>query len=336
MDRGSTRIAWQGISVTVPQDWAFAGLGGDWRKGSYRVAAPLDTFVEVEWSQASGSPNLKREFDASIQRLRQKSRRSSAPIEVKEKPGALSGLRLGGGVPHTFSLRSDSLAYGALWHCPESGRLLLAKVVGPSSESLGPLARSVLGTVVDWSHEEWVPWSVYGFSFRAPRTMRLQKPELKSGHIALEFVKVRSSRAGLLPIPIPGLRLADLEVEDRRRTLTVQRWGLANVALRRDEFQSWIGGALFRRLKAYDYKRLAAEWGEHEAAEVQGRRAGVRALLKRLPALLLRRDPVDSLVGHAWVCRASNRIFAVTASGARDEARDLASQVAATIECHDS
>lgn len=326
------RIAWQGITLSVPGDWSFSAFGGDWQKGSFRVDAPADTFVELEWSRATGKPNLKKEFDASIARMRGKLKRARGSIEVKEKPGALAGVRQGGGVPLTFSLRGDSLAYGALWHCAECGRLVLAKVVGPARESLGPLAHAVLDSIQDHGDDEGVLWSVYGFSFRAPADLRLVKQSLRSGHLALEFVRVRASAAGRFPLPLPGL--SGLETEDRRRTLAVERWGLADVILRRDGFQTWVMGALWPRMKSFDYGRESAEVHGHEAVRLQGRRAGVRALLKRLPSLLLRRDPVDALRGCAWVCPESNRIFAVLATGGRDEAPELAEAVASSIECH--
>ncbi|HEY3282697.1 MAG TPA: hypothetical protein VGN26_10520 [Armatimonadota bacterium] len=333
-DRRATVVAWQGISLSVPEDWSFAAFGGDWSKGSFRVDAPLDAFVEVEWSPAGASPNLKKEFEASVARMRQKSKRSRGAVEVKEKPRALSGLRLAGGVPHTFSLRADSLGYGALWHSVSGGRMLLAKVVGPQKESLGPLAHGILSSIEDHAGDDLVEWSIYGFSFRAPRSLRLAKQSLQSGHLAMELSAMRPSRLAFLPFRLPGLNLADTEVVDRKRGLQVDRWSLADVILKKDGFQHWVMGALWPRLKSYDYKRLASSQGDHEAAELRGRKSGIPAMLKRLPFWLVRRDPRDHLQGHAWVCPESNRIFSVLATGGQEESRTLAAQVVTSVECH--
>ncbi len=59
MAKGTSAVAWQGITISAPDDWSLVGVSGDKKKGYFRVDGPHVSAVEVRWSLAHGkAPDL--------------------------------------------------------------------------------------------------------------------------------------------------------------------------------------------------------------------------------------------------------------------------------------
>lgn len=309
-ERCSSIIGWHGITVSVPEEWSFSVYSGDAKAGYFRVDGADDVALEVKWSEEKGIPSLRRMLNDFQKRLRKSSRTAHVEMEFREKPRPLAPLRVHGHIPITFGWRTDRQGYGALWHCKECRRVMLVQVAGRHQQELGQLALRILSTVRDHPAGPEAIWSVYDFTFRAPKEMTLEKHQLKSGYLAFEL-------------------------KGRGVGLVVERWGLANIVLKRDTPSGWLSGALYPRLKAYAYRK--EEKGDlhgHPCVRFSGRRSGVKALANRLVRTVSFRQHRDYVSGLGWHCPESNRLFAVLAVGAMERADALCAGVAESVACH--
>ena len=311
-DRKATLIGWQGLTVRVPKDWSFAAYSGDAKSGYFRVESPASEALEVKWSEQKGRPLLRRVLGDFRKRLFKDAKRSKLSVEFAEKPRPLSQLRFRGAAPITFRWKTNRTAYGALWYCEECRRVTLAQVVGTASQTLGPLAFDILSSIEDHPAGDKLVWSVYDFTFQAPKDMLLEKHQLQSGHILMEL-------------------------QNKRDKLVVERWGLANLILKRDTPSGWLSGALYPHLKPFKYTKdeEAVHIQGHAAVVFRGRMSGIRWLTVRLKAYTALRRPMDRVFGYGWHCPESNRVFAALAmSHSAERAENLASSVVESISCH--
>lgn len=309
-ERGASVIGWHGITVEVPKEWSFAAYSGDSKAGYFRVDGPIDTALEVKWTEEKGIPRLRKVLKDFEKRLARSARKSGVTSVLREKPKPLAPLRIHDRVPITFGWEAEQAGYGALWHCKECRRIVLAQVVGRNRQQVGQTALRILSTLQDHPEGPNAIWSVYDLTFSAPKDMAMEKHQLRSGHIAMELKR-------------------------KNAVLVVQRWGLANIVLKRDTPSGWLSGALFPRLKAYRYSK--SEEGEvhgHPLTVFTGRRFGVRALLSRAGTAITFRKSCDWLYGCGWHCPESNRIYAVLATASRERAEQLATEVALSTRCH--
>lgn len=308
--RRASVIGWHGITVEVPQEWSFAAYSGDSKAGYFRVDGPTDTALEVKWTEEKGIPRLRKVLKDFEKRLARSARKSGVSSVLREKPKPLAPLRIHDRAPITFGWEAEQAGYGALWHCKECRRIVLAQVVGRNRQHVGQTALRILSTLQDHPEGPNATWSVYDLTFSAPKDMVMEKHQLRSGHIAMELKR-------------------------KNAVLVVERWGLANIVLKRDTPSGWLSGALFPRLKAYRYNKL--EEGDvhgHPLTVFTGRRFGVRAVLSRAGTAIAFRRSCDWLYGCGWHCPESNRIYAVLATASREHVEQLAREVALSTRCH--
>ncbi|MGQ9525352.1 MAG: hypothetical protein ACUVTZ_11015 [Armatimonadota bacterium] len=309
-ERRTSVIGWHGITVEVPKEWSFAAYSGDSRAGYFRVDGPTDTALEVKWTEEKGIPRLRKVLKDFEKRLVRSARKSGVTPTLREKPKPLAPLRIHDRVPITFGWEAQQAGYGALWHCKKCHRIVLAQVVGRDRTHLGQMALRILSTLQDHPQGSHATWSVYDLTFSAPSDMLMEKHQLRSGYISMELKRKGAS-------------------------LVIERWGLANIVLKRDTPSGWLSGALFPRLKAYQYTKF--EGGDlhgHSLTVFRGRRFGIRALLARAGSAALFRQSCDWLYGCGWHCPESNRIYAVLTTASRDAAEQLAKEVAESTICH--
>ncbi len=302
-------LGWQGITVFLPEDWAFSAYSGDWTSGYLRAEGPEEVVLEVKWNEQKGVTHLRRILKDYSRRMHKIARRSSKEVQIKEKPKALQGLRKSGVVPITFSWASEQNAYGALWHCPQCDRIVLAQVVGAlSPEKLGPLAYKILHSLQDHPEGELVWWSVYGFAFQVPKSYKLNKADLRSGYQSLEFT-------------------------NGYRQLWLDRWGLAEVILRNTSLKEWWPRILQKRLKSFRWVLEDREVKKDKGLLVLGQKRGLRSW-GRLVQHLLRRPGKDYLLGYGWHCPSGNRIYSVVSLGMQEESRLCVERILESLRCH--
>ena len=301
MSEGKERtwIGWQGIVAEVPADWSLSAVSGDEKAGYFRVDSARSLILEVKWSAVGKSPDLHGRLRAYLEDLRRRSRKRRTSFESKIKSKDAGTL--------SFSWRSDRKAHGRLWLCEKCGRVLIAQLSGDLSDSVSEAASQILPTVEDHTEDAWRAWAVYDLIAEVPPGYRLEKHKLMSGYIQLIFRK-KSNR------------------------LILERWGLANVALKNKSLREWFVDRTEDDLTPYRYTVEEADLEGEPGLRVTGRRSGPVEMFKAGREMLALKKPAMYLDGYVWHCETTNRIYSVQSLHVRNE--DVADEATTRVECH--
>lgn len=198
---------------------------------------------------------------------------------------------------------------GAIWHCQDCNRILVAQVNGRLKDNLRTLAADVLVSVQDHPPGYTLRWSAYGLHAEVPRRYRLDKQKLMSGYLLFTFV-------------------------DGSRQLVIERYGLASTLLKEVSLEDWFRGTFRKEIRGYGFGLQPLPRDGDESLLLLGQRARFTDQIPHGASLLI--DRVSRRVGLAaciWRCEASNRIYTVRVVAKRD-AEKTAKQVAQSIACH--
>lgn len=274
-------------------------MSGDEKGGYFRVDSTGALALEAKWSSAPKSVDLRAKLEVYLNDLRRKARKRKASFEYKVKSKDAGML--------TFSWRSDRKAQGRLWRCDECRRIIIAQVSGSPSDDVSNIASAVLPTIEDHSEDGWRTWAMYDLIAEVPPGYRLEKHQLMSGYIQLLF------RKGV-------------------NRLLIERWGLANIALKKDSLREWFAERVVHDLRPYRYSIQEVEFENEAGIQVTGRRAGIRQALRSACEFLMLRRPAVRLDGYVWVCEDSNKIYSVQSMHSSKE--DVLDGVLERVECH--
>ena len=298
-DKNRTWVGWQGIVAEVPADWSLAAVSGDEKSGYFRVDSTGSFMLEAKWSSAGRRVDLYSKLDAYLSDLRRKARKRRLGFEHKIKSKDAGVL--------AFSWRSDRKAQGRLWRCDECDRVIIAQVSGSRSDDVQNLASQILPTIQDHSEDGWRTWAMYDLIADVPPGYALEKHRLMSGYIQLIFRKGCSR-------------------------LVIERWGLANVALKHSSLREWFADQAAYDLKPYRYSIQDVEFEEESGIRITGRRAGLRQALKSAYEFVTLRKPAAYLDGYVWLCQESNKIYSVQSLHPRKE--NIVDGVLERVGCH--
>lgn len=293
-------VGWQGITLKAPEDWSLVGVSGDDKKGYFQVDGPVSSVLQVKWAPAMGKkPDLMakaREFLSSLEKARKKQKFSSTLKEDKRDENTVN-----------FSWRAQELGQGRLTYCPDCDRVVIAQVVYTREENVSGVVPLILGSLSDHGEDGWSTWALYGLEFAVPKNYRIEKNVFMSGYLCLSFRK-------------------------GQKTITVERWGLANTMLNEYEMEDWYRKDALPDIKGYRVKLEQETVQEHDGLVLSGRRAGIKQMLKAA-AFSLTLHPHPGLIsGYVWHCGESNRLFSVRAT--HTEGDDIAENVRDSITCH--
>lgn len=293
-------VGWQGITLKAPDDWSLVGVSGDEKKGYFQVDGPISSVLQVKWSPALGKrPDLMakaREFLSSLEKSRKRQKFSSTLKEDKRDENVVN-----------FGWRAEQLGQGRLIYCPECDRVVIAQIVSTRDENVSGIAPLILGSLSDHRVDGWATWALYGLEFMVPRNYRIEKNVFMSGYLCLSF-------------------------RNGQKTITVERWGLANTLLNEYEMEDWYRKDAQPDIKGYRVKLERATVNGHEGLVLSGRRAGIKQLAKAVLYSLTLHPHPGLISGYAWHCEESNRLFSVRAT--HIEGDDIAEKVRDTISCH--
>jgi hypothetical protein len=294
-----TWVGWQGVIAEVPVDWCLSAVSGDEKSGYFRADSAGSMILEVRWSKAGRQVDLYGKLDTYLSGLRRKARKQKADFEYKIKSKDAGVL--------TFTWRSDRKAQGRLWLCEECNRIVIAQVSGQPSDDVSSITSFVLPSIEDHSEDGWRTWALYDLIAESPPGYALEKHRLMSGYIQLLFRK-------------------------RNNLFIIERWGMANVALKNNSLREWFEGRAKRDLGDYRYSIEDVEFEGEVGIQLTGRRKGLRQALKSVRELLGLRRPALYLGGYVWFCEESNKIYSVQSMHARNE--NVLDEVLERVECH--
>jgi hypothetical protein len=290
-------VGWQGVSLRVPPEWSVTGFQGDAKEGYLRIDSPGSLVAEVRWAQARKTVDVRRRLDAYLNLVERQAKKRKATFTGRIKPsedweGALE-----------FHYRADRKVRGFIRQCPQCHRVVIAQVSGDKDDAVVNVAKQLLSTLQDHSEDGWWTWALLGLVVRLPERFALLKSQVMSGYLMLQF-------------------------RSRYTEVIVERWGLADVTLKRWTLEEWA-------LQATEWKRLKAQ---HRLGEMEKHLAVHLVGLRRAPTIWLRRK-VERWVlrrpeethGVVWHCDLSNRIYSVSVDRGTEE---LLRQIAHTVQCH--
>jgi hypothetical protein len=290
-------VGWQGVSLRVPPDWSVTGFQGDAKEGYLRIDSPGTLVAEVRWAQAKKAVNVRKRLDDYLNLVERQAKKRKVPFTGRIKPseeweGALE-----------FNYRADRKVRGFIRQCPYCRRVVIAQVSGDKDDAVVNVANQLLDTLQDHSEDGWWTWALLGLVVRLPERFALVKSQVMSGFLMLQF-------------------------RNRYTEVSVERWGLADVTLKRWTLEEWA-------LQATEWKRIRAQ---HMLGEVERHPAVHLTALRRSPTMWLRRK-VERIVlrrpeeirGVVWHCEPSNRIYSVRVERGTQE---LLEQIVASVQCH--
>lgn len=168
------RIAWDGISFTVPSRWELASY--EFLKRLNRITLEDDYAVrlQAEWTRFRKRPELdsiRQKYQRQARKMTHETREQS---ELANLPDGWSGFR--------YKMPGDAdqvIAFGIPRR--ENVFLFLRLHFGPEDkEPPGEVVR-VLAENLSLHHRGLVPWDFYDVSLQVPHTFRLIHTELQAG-----------------------------------------------------------------------------------------------------------------------------------------------------------
>ena len=312
-----TVIGWQGIRFTLPPEWNLTGFSMDRDNGYLRVDAPGNgtITVQIRWSKPdkpqmsgnslyamtlapllqrftkkplamTGTPDLKANLEKMFAETSKQAKKSKSTFESNIKPEKIEGPD-GERTAMNFSWTGEGRGQGKIWSCSKCKRVVIAQVVGLARDqsAIAAIASQLFSTLHDHSEDGLDLWALYDLQVKVPDDFVLEEQKLLSGYLSLTF-----GRKG--------------------EKIFVDRWGLANMTLRKFTAVEW-----FQNNAQVSLKKLKKETVESELDHSVERFSGSLPIFARMKILKdaknsLRRFP-SKYEGGVWVCYESNKIFSL-------------------------
>ena len=333
-----TVVGWQGLRFQLPPDWNVTGFSMERESGYLRVDAPGNSAVTVQirWTDASRpesgpttgyallapvvrrwlrrpepmpkTPNLKTNLEKMFQETAKQAKKAGAKFESSIKAERSEGPA-GERAAMNFSWTGAGRGQGKIWYCSHCHRVVIAQVVGLTRDqgTIAAVASQLFSSLQDHGQDGYDLWALYDLEVEIPDDFRLQEQKLLSGYLSLTF-----GRKG--------------------EKIILDRWGLANLTLKKFKLEEWFQNNIPVRLKSLKQDEVETEQG-HSVSHYTG----------RIPLMLflrLLRDTVGSMrlfptryESGVWECAASNKIFALQTLRSR-KSETLWRDVADRCVCH--
>jgi hypothetical protein len=305
-----TVVAWQGLTIGVPQDWNIGAIGGEGDEGYLRIDSTVMPRVEIKWAKPQGSVDIKRIVDKYLTEVSRSRKRNAPEVTVERNIKLLSKGKRKKSSLECFSWHGDIEGYGAAWYCKDCGRTIIAQVMGTQDEDTKALAERILMGVEDHPEGESARWATYGLDFAIPKDFKLEGQKLMSGLVELWFKR-------------------DTE------TIRVSRWGMAGVALRGTNLGDWTIKQHWKRLKVQKPAHEKTEHAGHEALKITGGTLSPVQTVQRFVQHCRGKLYADRLRGLVWHCPDDNKIYIIETfvDLAHEE---LYAEIADSITCHET
>ncbi len=302
-------IAWQGITLRVPEGWNIGAIGGDRLQGYMRIDSAEMPRIEIKWQHSPGFIDVSQVVDKYIGEMQKKTKKGESPVEVRRDTDLLSKRKMRAKTLICFDWKSDSTGHGAGWYCDRCERMMLVQVMAKPDEDGEALAREIIGDMEDHSRGGWTRWSAYGLDTAVPDRFALTDQKLMAGLIEFKF---------------------ESEGED----IVIGRWGMANVALKSRELASWARSEIAGRHKGVTLTYEDSEYLGHPALTVTGEHTSPITRIQVFIMHCLRKPFAEAINGRLWHCEDDNKIFYV---GGLFDANNVVfvDQICERTPCHD-
>jgi hypothetical protein len=329
-----TLIGWQGIRFLLPPDWNLTGFSMDRKDGYLKVDSSGSMFVQVKWTEPTarpsmsgtlgglgwqmikkylfktpmaekGEPDIRQILDAFLKTSGKQAKKAKASFECKIRPETTEAN--GRRVALHFSWTGGGYGQGKIWYCRDCGRVIIAQVVGPNREEVSKIASEMMGTFIDHSSDGFYVWALYDLVCAVPQEFDLKSQKLMSGYLLLDFEKPGGGR------------------------LKIERWGLADVTLKKYPLQEWFKQAC--ELSTYKSKITDGVVQEHPAFNAKGKIRGILDVARAYRESGFSFKPALYYEGCSWHCEETNKIYAIQTWRKKGD-DSLIERIAERCECH--
>lgn len=302
-------IAWQGVTVRVPENWNIGALGGDRKQGYLRIDSAEMPRVEIKWQDSPGFADVDQIVDKYIGELEKKPKKGETPVKAERDIELVSKRKMRAKSLTCFRWRADSTGHGAGWYCERCERMMLVQVMAALDEDGEALAQEIIGTMEDHPRGGWTGWSAYGLVTATPDRFELTDQKLMAG-------------------------LIEVKVADEGEDISVARWGMAGVALKSRDLTSWARSEVPSRHKGVRIDYEEAEYLGHAAVRITGEQISPITRIQAFVMHCLRKPFPEAVAGLVWHCEDANKIFYV---GGLFDARHIGmvDEIAERTPCHD-
>lgn len=307
-------MGWQGFTLSVPEGWEISGFSGSYDEGYFRVDDGREMGLEIRW--ATEPKKRKKPLDlevrteaylASLGRAAKKKRLDFTSEHHALPPGVQREGREGFG----FSWTGDRKAYGALWLCQTTRRVVIAQVLGDKSgrKGLATIADQLLSSIENQDTEPgWRLWSLFDLTLSLPSRFQLTSQQLMNVYLRLTL-------------------------SDGTERLSVEQWAVANVARRDAYLDSWLEVNARGELTQARFTVEEASHAGHEAIALRGGLAFGQPWVQALREVLSLHRPATRFSAMAWECPESNKIYLVESLRPR-RAADPLPEILSRLRCH--
>ena len=108
-----TTIAWQGISMSAPEDWNIGAIGGEGDEGYLRIDSPDEPRMEIKWAKPSGNVDVKKIVDKYLSDIGRSRKRNAPEIEIKRDIKLSGKSRKRRSSVESFSWEAEAQGFGA-------------------------------------------------------------------------------------------------------------------------------------------------------------------------------------------------------------------------------
>ncbi len=307
-ESGYLRVDAPGSSaVTVQVRWSDASRPDAGPPTAYSLLAPTVRRWLRRPEPAVKTPSLKVNLEKMFQETSKQAKKAKASFESSIKPERREGPN-DERTAVNFSWTGAGRGQGKIWYCAHCHRVVIAQVVGlvRDQSAIAAIASQLFASLHDHPEGGFDLWALYDLQMEIPVDFRLQEQKLLSGYLSLTF-----GRHG--------------------EKIVIDRWGLANMTLKKFKLEDWFQNNVGVNLKRM--KREEVELREHDVSHYSG---GIPLLM--LGKLL--RDTVGSMrrfptryEGGVWLCSETNKIFALQTLRSK-KSDTLWREVADRIICH--
>lgn len=311
-------IAWQGLSMRVPENWDLTGFSGRDEAGYLRIDDGEDQALEVKWAtepkKAKTAPNVEVRRESYFRSLKKTAKQKKLDLETREADAPRAARNRPEWSTAGFTWLGDRKAIGFVWHCTICRRVVIAQVLGARSGKggLSAVAESALGSLrCHGDDPKWRTWALYDLITEVPSEYVLESQQLMNVYLRLTFAYKTTTR------------------------LSVEQWSLANVARRDAYLDVWLAANSRSVIRE---ARYAAEEGEpvngHDALRLSGGPAFGLPMINVARQVSRLHRPATRFGGVAWECEPTNKVFAVQTLRP-PKVPDRTEEVARRTRCHD-
>lgn len=170
-------FAWEGFTLTHPDDWAPVTLTGTRQEGYVRLQGSGRIGCQVRWKTIKGSPDLDSALDGYFKLLERDAAKARETLAT-EREARSDGLY--------YRWQGAGQGRGALLRTAKN-RLFFLEVVGGRKDSLLPFKQAVLESFRGEADDEFELWSLFGLHVRVPKGLSPAGKTLQSGRTWLLF-----------------------------------------------------------------------------------------------------------------------------------------------------